>query len=1066
MLVTDILARLRTDSTGFNSGMRQASSSLTNFQKQAQGTNKALMAMGTAAKLGMGVVTTAVGMATTALVGMGVKGMQAAAQMEQLKIAMVGIFEGTGKSAQDAYDFLDRLAKFAAKTPFEFASLAETSKKLMAVGYEGDQVIDMLDTMGNAAAAAGKGSEAVLRLANSFQRAKGSGRLTGETIMMISEAMPTFNARAAIANELFGGDMPAAMKALETATLPVDDAIQAMLKGMKELPGAMGAMDRQSRTLIGIMSTFKDEVNMAMVKGLEPALPAIESALTALIEPVASFMKNFGSTLGPAIAQLVNTAAPAIMELAEVLGPTLATVIRTLGPLLQSLLPVVSSVVKAFGEVVAMIAGPLGKALNGLMYYLQPIIDDVMVQLVNAFKALLPAALPVTLAFLDIVSAILPLIPITVQLLTAVVPLITMFATFVANIIHTTDSLGLLAPIIYAVVGAFVAMKVVAGVTTLIGIATTAFGTLSVVMAGLTGKMAAAELATLGYGKTAKIATASAYLMNTAIGAQSVALLANARAWVAQKAGLVASTIATAATTVATWALNVALLANPLTWIVLAIVAFVGALVLAYNNLDGFRKLVDSAFSFIGNTIGKVIDWMKEAVPRAFAFIKDAFLKYHPLGIIISNWDKIFDFFTSLPARMLQMGKDIVQGLINGIKNLGPAVLDAIKNLILNPIDTIKGWLGIASPSKVTTQIGEFFGDGYRKGIDSKVKDGKKAAKNLAMKSVESLGTDEATGLAKDAATRHYTAYAQAWAEGASLLEKYMTDSMIQAAAKSTDAATRHYSAMGAYFSAVYNSGNTADIVKLKQQWGYDLTPDPTTGDDKDPAGTTGTGEKKRLANIYIFGKLMGKNYGRGFNDGYKSVRSVTTDVVDKFRSEAQRIVDAAKSMMQSMKDFGKFSGLEEPSGYFASADDFITSMRERIKRIEEFNNAMKKLSQMNLNKTVFSEIAAAGPVAGMEMAMALIAGGETAVAQINELQKQLTGVSKTSGDVFVQATEGVDLATAKAKAGMTVNFTKDSIKVSVGEGISKVDKNELQDAVEEAIRKALKKALREERRQ
>jgi hypothetical protein len=60
-----------------------------------------------------------------------------------------------------------------------------------------------------------------------------------------------------------------------------------------------------------------------------------------------------------------------------------------------------------------------------------------------------------------------------------------------------------------------------------------------------------------------------------------------------------ASIPATIAATAAQWGLNSALLANPITWVVLAIVGLVAALILAYNYIKPFRDAVDA--------VGKVL---------------------------------------------------------------------------------------------------------------------------------------------------------------------------------------------------------------------------------------------------------------------------------------------------------------------------------------------------------------------------------------------------------------------------------------------------------------------------
>src|SRR5205814_921514 len=93
----------------------------------------------------------------------------------------------------------------------------------------------------------------------------------------------------AIADDM-GISTAEAFKRLEKGAIPADKAIEAILNGMEKFPGAAGAMERQSKTLNGVLSTFKDTINIALIQGIEPFLPAISGALTASIPLVQKFI--------------------------------------------------------------------------------------------------------------------------------------------------------------------------------------------------------------------------------------------------------------------------------------------------------------------------------------------------------------------------------------------------------------------------------------------------------------------------------------------------------------------------------------------------------------------------------------------------------------------------------------------------------------------------------------------------------------------------------------------------------------------------------------------------------
>lgn len=82
--------------------------------------------------------------------------------------------------------------------------------------------------------------------------------------------------------------------------------------------------------------------------------------------------------------------------------------------------------------------------------------------------------------------------------------------------------------------------------------------------------------------------------------------------------------ITTAATAVQT-AFNAVLAMNPVTLIVIGIVALIAALVLAYKKFEGFRNIVDSVFGFIKTAVSGSIDVIKGYFSTLLGFYKGIF---------------------------------------------------------------------------------------------------------------------------------------------------------------------------------------------------------------------------------------------------------------------------------------------------------------------------------------------------------------------------------------------------------------------------------------------------------
>jgi TP901 family phage tail tape measure protein len=71
-------------------------------------------------------------------------------------------------------------------------------------------------------------------------------------------------------------------------------------------------------------------------------------------------------------------------------------------------------------------------------------------------------------------------------------------------------------------------------------------------------------------------------------------------------------------------------------------------------------------------------------------------------------------------ARFVEIGRNLIQGLINGIKSMAGVVADAAKGVVKGAVDAAKKALHIGSPSKLFYQFGEWTMEGYIGGLLSK----------------------------------------------------------------------------------------------------------------------------------------------------------------------------------------------------------------------------------------------------------------------------------------------------------------------------------------------------------
>ena len=81
---------------------------------------------------------------------------------------------------------------------------------------------------------------------------------------------------------------------------------------------------------------------------------------------------------------------------------------------------------------------------------------------------------------------------------------------------------------------------------------------------------------------------------------------------------------------------------------------------------------------------------------------------------------------------LFDIGKNIIQGLIDGIKSMASGLSDIIKDLVSKIPEGVKKLLDIHSPSRVMMQLGAYTGEGFGLGIESTIGQISRQANSIA----------------------------------------------------------------------------------------------------------------------------------------------------------------------------------------------------------------------------------------------------------------------------------------------------------------------------------------------
>lgn len=140
-----------------------------------------------------------------------------------------------------------------------------------------------------------------------------------------------------------------------------------------------------------------------------------------------------------------------------------------------------------------------------------------------------------------------------------------------------------------------------------------------------------------------------------------------------------------------------------ITWYVNLILSIVTSV---FNAVWGFVKW---AWNGIKSAIIDPIAAAVRAVWDKIVGIKDAVVNG-----VNSAWNWIKDQFN----RFVNVGKDLIDGLVRGVGNAKDAVVNKVKEICSGALDSVKKFFGIKSPSRVMATMGDFLMQGFSNGID------------------------------------------------------------------------------------------------------------------------------------------------------------------------------------------------------------------------------------------------------------------------------------------------------------------------------------------------------------
>jgi len=711
-------------------------------------------------------------------------------------------FETMLGSGEKARTFLDDLIEFAAKTPFELRGLVDSSKLLMAFGFQAEEIIPIMTRVGDAVAGLGGGPEVMEGIIRALGQMKAKGKAQAEEMMQLAErGVPAWRYLA----EAMGVSIAEAMDKVSKGAVTADQAISAVLAGMER--DFSGLMQKQSTTWSGMLSTLSDTFKQFSGTVMAPIFERLKGGLAAVLEFVSKpeFME-FGARLGEAIATgmdrvasfatdtllpalrevyidvvqnrvlpalrsfgdwFVNEGIPKAQQFANTVRPIIEPVFGFLKDNLPTIVPLLATFAATFvglqtaTSVLGGLLGPLTQVFSILRgaFSIGPMISTLVGLLGGPLTAAIIAiAAIVAVAFMawrnnwfgirDIIAQVWSTVgPVLQQIIGAIVQ-------FAGEILASWQK--------WASEIAPLAQRAWENVKSAIqAVLNVLLPIITAVLSGIVGFLRSHGEEIKGIVSGAWQVIRSVIQMVTGViqGIIKTVLAVIAGDWGAAWEGIkqVASSIWQGIKGIISGALEI--VKNTVSIVLDAISAIWGRI------WDGIKAVADRIWQGIKATVSGAIDTVKTTITNTLDTINSTWQRIWDGAktFLSTAWDtmkrtvidritdiltevrniesKVTGVFSNAVNWLYNAGRDIIQGLINGVTSMVQNIVNAVVNTIQSGIEAAKRTLGISSPSRVFMEFGEASARGLIEGVRSFLDD------------VEDIGSTLARSLVPEAPT-------------------------------------------------------------------------------------------------------------------------------------------------------------------------------------------------------------------------------------------------------------------------------------------------------------------------
>ena len=305
-------------------------------------------------------------------------------QMEQYTVAFTNML-GSADKAESA---LAQIKQDAAKTPFDTAGLVKANQYLISTGEDAKSARNIIMALGDAVKATGGGNDELSRMAQNLQQIKNAGKATSADIKQFAYA--GIDVYGILAD--YTGKSTADVQKM---SISYDLLTSALLSASEEGGRYFGAMETQSQTLDGRISTLKDNATQlagALTEGLASTEGEFVNVATGWVQEltdslhtggIASMVETGGVLAGEAIDSFTDYAVnnmDGVLDTGLDIAQNLASgVVQNAPKLLESAVTITGSFIGGVAEkipdILASGAELTGEMVRGVLSLGQDMFD-------------------------------------------------------------------------------------------------------------------------------------------------------------------------------------------------------------------------------------------------------------------------------------------------------------------------------------------------------------------------------------------------------------------------------------------------------------------------------------------------------------------------------------------------------------------------------------------------------------------------------------------------------------------------------------------------------------------